>query len=164
MGPAQQRLHRLHMLEANLMGAGGGSHGLEQHPVKDRGRHLGEAPRVNLEAGFGLDRQCAEPLVAQLVEPLPIFADQGRGPGDSRPSRTASRTVQFRKDSVANPVARVVEVLVALILDPLLALGGQVRPESDIGPSTTAVSAAAPGESMIWMSPVRCAAGVMAML
>ena len=115
------------------MGAGGGSHGSKQHPAEDRGRCLGEAAHVKLEAGFGPDRKGAKPLVAQLIEPLPVFADQSRGPGNGGMSRTAGRTVQFWKDSVANPVARVVEVVVALILDPLFALRGQVGPESHVG-------------------------------
>ena len=106
------------MFQSDLPTARSGPKRPEEDPAQDGGRRRGKPRDVELEAGFGLDRELPEAFVGQLVEPLGIVSNDGCRPGDGRLSGPPGGQFELRQNPVPDPVARIRDVVVGLILDP----------------------------------------------
>ena len=88
LAPLEQGRDRLDVFQADFAVPAGRPHRPEQHPAEDRRRQSrpGRATSSSRPPSVST-RQRAKPLLAQLVEPLAVFPDEGRRPGDGGPGR-----------------------------------------------------------------------------
>ena len=75
------------------------------------------------------DDQRLEPAIAELIEPLTIFSDNRGRPCNGRAGRRVADKVHLGQDPMTNPVARVRQIVVRLVIDPCLSPRFEVAAE-----------------------------------
>ena len=106
------------MLEADLPPVGHRSHRLQEQTAAERSRLDQERSGVELQAVRAFTRQRLQPGRGLRVEPLAVLPGQLGRPGQLGAGRPAVGGVQLGQDAMTDPVARIAQIGVGLVLDP----------------------------------------------
>jgi hypothetical protein len=121
------------VFEPDFLASGGRPHRLEQHSPEDGGRELSEPSNIKVQALCRFDRDLCKAGLAQLVQPLSVFAEKRRRPRDGAAGGSTGRSIQLRQHFVPDAIPRILDIFVRLVLNPSLAARFQIVLEIGIG-------------------------------